>query len=123
MSFKSIYKRQRVKNVKFYLLKRDLTSEKNEWGYGEPEYNVLKEIKGIIQLGESLEVGDKGSEFEPEYTGYFLPTFALKIDEINNYRIKCEKPLESIIYKIKMMDSNLKNDHIQVQLIRDKNGK
>jgi len=123
ISFKSLIKRFEKKDESLYLLKHMLKSEKDELGFKKKDYKVIQKLRGVIQKGQTLEIGEKGSESEAEYTAYFCPTFDIKSEELNNYRIKYEKPYETIIYKIKMLNPNLNlgtQDHIQITMIRDK---
>lgn len=124
MSFKTIYRLNRRKDEKLYLMGLEASSYEDEFGFATSELTELQEIRGIIQRPQTQEIDFKGEESNPHYTGYFLPDFILNTDEIANYRIKYVRPHETLLLKIEEYNPNLflkgKRDHIQLELILEK---
>ena len=124
MSFKTIYRLNKRKNEKIYLMGLKLTDYEDELGFANTAFSELQEIRGIIQESQDQEIDFKGEESNPHYTGYFLPDFILETDKIANYRVKYERPHETLLLKIQKYDPNLflkgKRDHIQLEMILEK---
>lgn len=124
MSFKNIYKRTRRPDEKITLMKFSDSTDEDALGFAKKEYINIQELRGIIQRPQETEVLMKGVESEPRYYGYFIPDFILKQDEIDDYRIKYERPFETMIMKIDEYNPNLflrhKRDHIRLILILEK---
>lgn len=124
MSFKTIYRLNKRKDEKIYLMGLKLTDYEDELGFANTAFSELQEIRGIIQESQDQEIDFKGEESNPHYTGYFLPDFILETDKIANYRVKYERPHETLLLKIQKYDPNLflkgKRDHIQLEMILEK---
>lgn len=124
MSFKTIYRLNKRKDEKIYLMGLKLTDYEDELGFANTAFSELQEIRGIIQESQDQEIDFKGEESNPRYTGYFLPDFILETDKIANYRVKYERPHETLLLKIQTYDPNLflkgKRDHIQLEMILEK---
>lgn len=124
MSFKIIYKKNERKDESFFLLKRGVSTKKNEIGFAKEKYIPIQEIYGIVQKPQEQQISFKGEESNPMYTGYFLPDFILETSEVADYRIKYIRPHETLILKIAEYNPNLflkgKRDHIQLELILEK---
>lgn len=124
MSFKSIYKRTCRPDEKIVLMKFSDSLEEDELGFAKKEYIDIQEIHGVIQRPQETEVLMKGVESNPDYVGYFLPEFILKQNEIDDYRLRYERPFEVMILKIDEYNPNLflrhKRDHIRLKLILEK---
>lgn len=124
MSFKTIYRLNKRKDEKIYLMGLKLTDYEDELGFANTAFSELQEIRGIIQESQDQEIDFKGEESNPRYTGYFLPDFILETDKIANYRVKYERPHETLLLKIQKYDPNLflkgKRDHIQLEMILEK---
>lgn len=124
MSFEIIYDLNKRDDEQIFLLKKSMSDEEDFFGFGKEKYFEEQEIHGIIQRAQRQEIGYKGEESNPNYTGYFLPEFILKTSEIADYRIKYIRPHETIILKIEEYNPNLflmgERDHIQLELILEK---
>lgn len=127
LSFKTIYKLNKRRNKyqeNFFLLKKGISHNTDEFGFGKEKLLPVQEIFGIIQKPQEQEIDFKGEESNPAYTGYFLPNFILETDEIADYRIKYVRPHETLLLKISEYNPNLflkgKRDHIQLELILEK---
>ena len=124
MSFKTIYRKNYRKDEKFFLLKKGQSHKKDELGFAKGKFIPVQEIFGIVQKSQEQEIDFKGEESNPNYTGYFLPDFILDTDEVSEYRIKYERPHETLLLKISDYNQNLflkgKRDHIQMSLILEK---
>lgn len=124
MSFKIIYRKNRRKDESFFLMKKGLSREENELGFAKEKYLPIQEIRGIVQRSQTQEIGFKGEESNPHYTGYFLPDFILETDEVADYRVKYIRPHETLLLKIVEYNPNLflkgKRDHIQLRMILEK---
>lgn len=124
MSFKDIYKRTYRPDEKITLMKFSDSFEEDELGFSKKEYIDIQELKGVIQRPQDIEVLMKGVESNPRYVGYFIPDFILQQNEIDDYRIRYERPFETMIMKIDEYNPNLflrhKRDHIRLVLILEK---
>lgn len=124
MSFKTIYRLNRRKDEKLYLMGLKSSNYEDELGFAKTEIAELQEIHGIVQRPQDQEIDFKGEESNPHYTGYFLPDFILETDKIADYRIKYVRPHETLLLKIEEYNPNLflkgKRDHIQLEMILEK---
>ena len=122
--FKNILKRTNRPDEKLFLMKRGVSHEKNELGFAKEKYIPIQELKGIIQKPQYMEVDIKGQESEPSYIAYVMPTFDLEREDLNEYRIKFERPYETMILKIKSYNPNLflrhNRHHVKFRLILEK---
>lgn len=107
MCFKSILKRTNRGTEKITLMKLGHSHQKNELGYPKEEYIPIQELHGIIQSPQSLEIGNKGQESNPDYRAYLMPEFDLEREYLNDYRIKFERPYETMLLKIIRYNPNL----------------
>ena len=73
MSFKQIYKLNKRKDEKLFLMGLQATNLEDEFGFAETKFSDIQEIHGIIQKPQVQEIDFKGEESNPMYTGYFLP--------------------------------------------------
>lgn len=121
--FKNILKRTNRPDEHIYLMKLSL-GQKDELGFPKEEYKEIQELRGIIQEPQMLNIDFSGQESQPAYTAYLMPDFNLKAEDLNNYRIKYERPHETMILKIVQYDPNLflrhKRHHIEIHLILEK---
>lgn len=124
MSFKTIYKRTHRPDEKITLMKFADQIEEDELGFAKKGYMDIQELQGIIQRPQETEVLMKGVESNPNYIGYFIPNFILKQEELDDYRLRYERPFEEMILKIDEYNPNLflrhKRDHIRLKLILEK---
>lgn len=124
MSFKTIMRWVNRPDEQMILMKLDKTSSQDEFGFAKEELTELQEIHGVIQLFQDEEIGFKGEESNPNYTGYFLPEFILETNKLADYRIKYIRPHETQILKISSYNPNRflrrSRDHIELQLILEK---
>lgn len=124
MSFKTIYKLNRRKDEKLFLMGLELTTYEDELGFSSTEFKEIQEIRGIIQQPQVQSIEEKGEESNPEYVGYFLPDFIIDTDKVADYRIKYIRKHETLILKIEEYNPNLflkgKRDHIKLGLILEK---
>lgn len=124
MSFKTIYRLNRRKDEKLYLMGLKSSNYEDELGFAKTEIAELQEIHGVVQRPQGQEIDFKGEESNPHYTGYFLPDFILETDKIADYRIKYVRPHETLLLKIEEYNPNLflkgKRDHIQLEMILEK---
>lgn len=122
--FKHILKRTRRPDETLTLMKLGLSHEKNELGFAKEKYVPIQELDGIIQEPQQLDIDDKGQESNPMYTAYLMPTFDLEAENLNDYRIKYERPYETMILKIVQYDPNLflrhKRHHVEIHLVLEK---
>ena len=122
--FKNILKRTKRKDEKLILLKKKLSHEKNELGFAKEQYTPIKELEGIIQDPQVVDIDDKGQESNPIYTAYLMPSFDLEVKDLSDYRIKYVRPYETIILKITSYNPNLfhrhKRHHVEIHLILEK---
>ena len=105
MSFKTIMRWVHRPEEKMLLMKYDKTAEQDVFGQYE-------------------DIDFKGEESNPRYTGYFLPEFIIKTDELADYRIKYIRPHEVQILKIDSYNPNLflrhNRHHIKLRLLLEK---
>lgn len=124
MSFETIMRWVNRPDEKTILMKFDKTEFQDEFGFAKETLIEIQEIHGVIQLFQDEEIGFKGEESNPDYTGYFLPEFILETDKLADYRIKYIRPHETQILKISSYNPNRflrhTRDHIQLQLILEK---
>lgn len=124
MSFATIYKRTYRPDEKITLMKFSDSAEEDELGFSKKGYVDIQELQGIIQRPQDIEVLMKGVESNPNYIGYFIPDFILKQNEIDDYRLRYERPFEVMILKIDEYNPNLflrhDRDHIRLKLILEK---
>ena len=124
MTFQDIYKHTYRPDEKITLMKFSDSLEEDELGFSKKDYIDIQEIHGVIQRPQTIEVLMKGVESNPDYVGYFLPEFILKQEEIDDYRIRYERPFEVMILKIDEYNPNLflrhNRDHIRLKLILEK---
>ena len=124
MSFDIIYDMNVRDDESLFLMKKGMSLEEDEFGFGKEKYFEEQEIHGIIQRAQTQEIGFKGEESNPHFTGYFLPEFLLNTSEVANYRIRYIRPHETLILKIENYNQNLflegERDHIQLELILEK---
>ena len=122
--FKNILKRTRRFDEKLSLLKLGLSHEKDELGFAKEAYIPIQELDGIIQEPQILDIDFKGQESNPVYTAYLMPNFNLEAEKLNDYRIKYERPHETMILKIVEYDPNLflrhKRHHVEIHLVLEK---
>lgn len=121
--FKNILKRTNRPDEKLFLMKLSL-GEKDELGFAKEKFIEVQELRGIIQEPQMLDIDFKGQESHPVYTAYLMPDFNLEASILNNYRIKYERPHETMILKIVQYDPNLflrhKRHHIEMHLRLEK---
>lgn len=124
MSFKTIYRKNKRKDEKLFLLKKELSDKEDAFGFAKDDYSTVQQIKGIVQKAQEQEIDFKGEESNPHYTGYFFPTFIIETSKVADYRIKYVRPHETILLKIEEYNPNLflkgKRDHIQLEMILEK---
>lgn len=122
--FKNIYKRTFRSDEKIFLMKLGLSEKKDELGFAKEKYIPIQELQGIIQEPQRLDIDFKGQESNPFYTAYLMPTFNLETENVNDYRIKYERPYETMILKIVQYDPNLflrhKRHHVEIHLVLEK---
>ena len=124
MSYKTILKKNFRRDEKYFLMKKGKSVEENTFGFAKEKYIPVQEIHGVIQKLQRQEIDSKGEESNPRYTGYFLPEFIINTDEVADYRIKFERPHETLLLKIDRYNPNLflrgKRDHIKLRMIVEK---
>lgn len=122
--FKNILKRTYRADENITLLKLGLSEKKDKLGFAKEKYLPIQTLSGIIQEPQVLDIDFKGQESNPLYVAYLIPDFDLEIDNLNDYRIKYERPYETIILKIVQYDPNLflrhKRHHVEMHLLREK---
>lgn len=122
--FKNILKRTYRSDETITLLKLGLSEKKDALGFAKEKYIPIKTLSGIIQEPQVLDIDFKGQESNPLYVAYLIPDFDLEIDNLNDYRIKYERPYETIILKIVQYDPNLflrhTRHHVEMHLLREK---
>ena len=121
--FKNILRRTNRPDEKLFLMKKSF-GEKNELGFAKENFIVIQELRGIIQEPQFLDIDFSGQESHPVYTAYLMPDFNLEANILNDYRIKYERPHETMILKIVQYDPNLflrhKRHHIEMHLRLEK---
>lgn len=133
--FKNILKRTKRDDEKLTLLKAEYVEEKNlqkdelgfvknDLGFSKIKYIPVQTLQGIIQEPQHLDIDFKGQESNPAYVAYLMPTFNIEASNLNDYRIKYERPYETMILKIVSYDPNLflrhKRHHVEIHLILEK---
>lgn len=122
--FKNILKRTRRPDEKLTLMKKGVSRKKNELGFAKETYIPIQELDGIIQRPQYMDIDDKGQESNPSYTAYVMPNFNLERENLNDYRIKYERPYETMILKFTSYNPNLflrhKRHHVKIRLILEK---
>lgn len=122
--FKNILKRTRRPDETLTLLKKGVSRKKNELGFAKEKYIPIQKLDGIIQDPQIMDIDLKGQESNPVYTAYVMPTFDLESINLNDYRIKYERPYETMILKITSYNPNLflrhKRHHVEIHLILEK---
>jgi len=124
MSYKRIYRLNERKDEKTFLMVLGDTNLEDAFGFTKVGFVEEQEIHGVIQRPQEQEIDFKGEESNPHYTGYFLPEFILKTEDLADYRIKYVRPHETLLLKIEEYNPNLflkgKRDHIQLEMILEK---
>lgn len=122
--FKNIYKRTSRPDEKIILMKKGVSEHKNDLGFAKEKYIPIQELQGIIQGDQDLDIDESGQESHPTYVAYLMPEFNLERENLNDFRIKYERPYETMIMKIMSYDPNLflrhKRHHVQMFLILEK---
>lgn len=122
--FKNIYKRTSRPDEKIILMKKGISSQKNDLGFAKEKYIPIQELNGIIQGDQDLDIDESGQESHPGYIAYLMPEFNLERENLNDFRIKYERPYETMIMKIMSYDPNLflrhKRHHITLILLLEK---
>jgi len=122
--FKNILKRTYRDDEKITLMKLGLSEQKDELGFSKEKYIPIQELHGIIQGDQDLDIDDSGQESHPGYIAYLMPEFNLERESLNDFRIKYERPYETMIMKIMSYDPNLflrhKRHHITLILLLEK---
>ncbi|MBO5180099.1 MAG: hypothetical protein J6B87_07145 [Clostridia bacterium] len=122
--FKNIYKRTSRPDEKIILMKKGVSEHKNDLGFAKEKYIPIQELHGIIQGDQDLDIDESGQESHPGYIAYLMPEFNLERENLNDFRIKYERPYETMIMKIMSYDPNLflrhKRHHITLILLLEK---
>ena len=122
--FKNILKRTHRPDETLTLMKKGVSKEKNDLGFAKQKYVPIQKLCGIIQRPQYMDIDDKGQESNPAYTAYVMPTFNLEREDLNDYRIKYERPYETMILKIRSYNPNLflrhKRHHVKIRLELEK---
>lgn len=122
--FKNILKRTNRPDETLILMKKGVSQEKNDLGFAKEKYIPIQELHGIIQDPQVMDIDLKGQESNPIYTAYLMPEFNLESENLNDYRIKYERPYEIMILKITSYNPNLflrhKRHHVEIHLILEK---
>lgn len=122
--FKNILRRTYRDDEKITLMKLGLSEQKDELGFSKEKYIPIQELHGIIQGDQDLDIDDSGQESHPGYIAYLMPEFNLERESLNDFRIKYERPYETMIMKIMSYDPNLflrhKRHHITLILLLEK---
>lgn len=122
--FKNIYKRTSRPDEKITLMKKGVSEHKNDLGFAKEKYIPIQELHGIIQGDQDLDIDESGQESHPGYIAYLMPEFNLERENLNDFRIKYERPYETMIMKIMSYDPNLflrhKRHHITLILLLEK---
>lgn len=105
-------------------MKKGISHEKDELGFAQEKYIPIQELDGIVQAGQTLDIDYHGSEAQVSYIAYLMPDFNLERENLNDYRIKYERPYETMLLKIVSYQPNLflrhKRHHIKAGLILEK---
>lgn len=125
--FKNIMRmtrRNRQEKETITLMKLGVSHQKDELGFAKEKYIPVQVLDGIIQAPQNLSIDYKGQESNPQYIAYLMPDFILEAEDLNDYRIKYERPHETMILKIVQYNPNLflqhTRHHIRLQLILEK---
>lgn len=122
--FKNILRRTNRPDEKLILMQKGISTEKDELGFAQEKYIPVQELHGIIQAGQTLDIDFHGQESQVSYVAYIMPEFNLERKNLNEYRIKYERPYESMLLKIMTYNPNLflrhKRHHIRLGLILEK---
>lgn len=122
--FKNILKQTYRNDETITLMRLGLSQHKDELGFAKEKYIPVQELHGIIQEPQYLDIDFKGQESNPVYVAYLMPDFDLEAEDLNNYRIKYERPYETMLLKIVQYDPNLflrhKRHHVEIHLILEK---
>lgn len=122
--FKNILKRTHRPDETLTLMKLGLSKHKDGLGFAKEQYVPIQELHGIIQEPQMLDIDFKGQESNPAYVAYLMPDFNLEAENLNDYRIKYERPYETMLLKIVQYDPNLflrhKRHHVEIHLILEK---
>lgn len=122
--FKNILRRTNRPDEKLILLKKGTSLDKDDLGFAKEKYIPIQELQGIIQAGQSLDIDFHGQESQVHYVAYLMPEFNLERENLNDYRIKYERPYETMILKIMSYNPNLflrhKRHHVKMGLILEK---
>lgn len=124
MSYKIILRKNFRRDEQYFLMKKGLSEDEDAFGFSKKKFIPVQEIHGVIQRTQEQQIGFKGEESNPSYTGYFLPEFIINTEEVADYRIKYVRPHETLLLKIAEYNPNLflkgKRDHIQLEMILEK---
>ena len=122
--FRNILKQTYRNDETITLMKLGLSQHKDELGFAKEKYIPIQELHGIIQEPQYLDIDFKGQESNPAYVAYLMPDFDLEAEDLNDYRIKYERPYETMVLKIVQYDPNLflrhKRHHVEIHLILEK---
>lgn len=122
--FKNILRRTYRSDEKIILMKKGVSEEKNELGFSKEKYIPIQELHGVIQGDQDLDIDESGQESHPGYIAYLMPEFNLERDSLNDFRIKYQRPYETLIMKIMSYDPNLflrhKRHHVTLILLLEK---
>ena len=122
--FKNILKRTNRPDETLILMKRGVSENKDELGFAKEKYIPIQKLCGIIQRPQYMDINEKGQESNPAYIAYVMPSFDLERENLNEYRIKYERPYETMILKIRSYNPNLflrhKRHHVEIHLILEK---
>lgn len=124
MAFKHILRRTSRSDEKITLMKLGHKNRKDDLGYPIEEYIPFQELHGVIQAAQTMDVDYKGQESNPYYRAYLMPEFTLEAEKLNDYRIKYERPYETMMMKISRYNPNLflrhGRHHIKLILMLEK---
>lgn len=124
MAFKDILRRTNRPDEHIFLMQMTNVGEKDELGFSKKEFQCVQELHGIIQAPQEMDVDFKGEESNPKYVGYFMPEFNLEVSKLADYRLKYERPYETLLLKITEYNPNLflrhNRHHIKLKLILEK---
>ncbi len=99
-------------------------SVKDDIGNIPNKWIDLQMLNGVIQHKQDEEIVVAGEQSDIYYSGFFEPTFHIETNTLSDYRIKFERPYETIYLKIIQYDPNnyLRHNqhHIELTLIEDR---
>ena len=88
------------------------------------EWEDIQILEGVIQHKQDEEIVTAGEQSDIYYSGFFESTFKLETDALSDYRVKFERPYETIYLKILQYDPNnylrYKQHHIELTLKEDR---